>query len=91
MGSMFWGGQNQHTIRSEQENSLQPATMATISLIKEAIVALKERTGSSVIAINKYLETEKKVRCAQRKKSRIVCVGVFPFDAKFCINRGTAE
>ena len=35
--------------------------MATISLIKEAILALKDRTGSSVIAINKYIETEKKV------------------------------
>jgi hypothetical protein len=41
--------------------------MATISLIKEAIVALKERTGSSIIAINKYLETEKKVSCLQQK------------------------
>jgi hypothetical protein len=37
-------------------------TMATLQLIKEAIGALKERTGSSVVAINKYLETEKKVR-----------------------------
>jgi linker histone H1 and H5 family len=36
--------------------------MATLILIKEAIVALKERTGSSLPAINKYLETEKKVR-----------------------------
>jgi hypothetical protein len=36
--------------------------MTTIALIKDAIMALKERTGSSVIAINKYLETEKKVR-----------------------------
>jgi hypothetical protein len=35
--------------------------MATILLIQEAIVSLKDRTGSSVIAINKYLETEKKV------------------------------
>jgi hypothetical protein len=38
-------------------------TMTTLSLIQEAIMALKERTGSSVVAINKYLETEKKVRC----------------------------
>jgi linker histone H1 and H5 family len=36
--------------------------MATIALIKEAIAALKDRTGSSAMAINKYIETEKKVR-----------------------------
>jgi hypothetical protein len=35
--------------------------MATIEIIKEAIVALKDRTGSSVPAITKWLETEKKV------------------------------
>ena len=37
--------------------------MATINQIKEAIVALKDRTGSSIVAINKWLETEKKVSC----------------------------
>ena len=37
--------------------------MATILLVKEAIVSLKDRTGSSVVAINKYIEGEKKVRC----------------------------
>jgi linker histone H1 and H5 family len=36
--------------------------MATIALIKEAIAVLKDRTGSSAMAINKYIETEKKVR-----------------------------
>ena len=36
--------------------------MATIALVKESILALKERTGSSVIAINKWLESEKEVR-----------------------------
>jgi hypothetical protein len=35
--------------------------MATIGLIKEAIMALKDRTGSSTIAINKWLLSEKKV------------------------------
>ena len=35
--------------------------MATLTLVKEAIVALKDRTGSSTIAINKWIETEKKV------------------------------
>lgn len=35
--------------------------MATLTTIKEAILALKDRTGSSTIAINKWLETEKKV------------------------------
>lgn len=36
-------------------------TMATFLLIKEAILALKDRTGSSVIAINGWIETNKKV------------------------------
>jgi hypothetical protein len=35
--------------------------MSTIEVIKEAIAALKDRTGSSVIALNKWIETEKKV------------------------------
>jgi hypothetical protein len=37
------------------------ATMATSKLIEECLLALKERTGSSVIAINKWLLSEKKV------------------------------
>jgi hypothetical protein len=36
--------------------------MSTIEVIKAAIVALKDRTGSSIPAINKWLESEKKVR-----------------------------
>lgn len=36
--------------------------MATIALVKDAITALKDRTGSSSVAISKYIETEKKVR-----------------------------
>lgn len=36
--------------------------MTTIDLIKEAITALKDRTGSSVVAITKFIESEKKVR-----------------------------
>ena len=35
--------------------------MATILLVKECLLALKDRTGSSVPAINKWLESEKKV------------------------------
>lgn len=41
--------------------------MSTLILIIEAIAALKDRTGSSVLAINKWLETEKKVRGFQEK------------------------
>ena len=48
------------------------ATMATIKIIKEAIGALKERTGSSVIAINKWIESEKKV--SAQKLSRVFLV-----------------
>ena len=35
--------------------------MTTIIQVKEAIAALKDRTGSSVVAISKWLESEKKV------------------------------
>jgi hypothetical protein len=35
--------------------------MATILLIKDSILALKDRTGSSVPAITKWIATEKKV------------------------------
>lgn len=65
MGSISFGQVaecNEHKNQQTREKSVSSATMATISLIKEAILALKERTGSSVVAINKYLETEKKVR-----------------------------
>jgi hypothetical protein len=37
------------------------AIMATLELIKEAVLALKDRTGSSIPAIKKWIETEKKV------------------------------
>lgn len=48
---------------SRFENYLFSAkTMATILLVKEAITALKDRTGSSVPAIMKWIESEKKVR-----------------------------
>lgn len=36
--------------------------MTSIGLIKEAILDLKDRTGSSTIAINKWIEENKKVR-----------------------------
>lgn len=39
----------------------QSTTMATIEIIKEALSALKDRTGSSVPAMNKWIESEKNV------------------------------
>jgi hypothetical protein len=66
---------------SKQANlDTQPFTMATIFLIKEAVMALKERTGSSVMAINKWIESEKKV-------SLMVVAGesiVVSLDCEFC-------
>jgi hypothetical protein len=50
--------------------------MATIALIKEAILALKDRTGSSVPAIKKWIETEKKVSSKRRsigKEKQLLC------------------
>ena len=40
--------------------------MATIEIVKEAILALKDRTGSSVQAINKWIEAEKNVSTIRR-------------------------
>jgi hypothetical protein len=37
------------------------STMATLEIVKEAVLALKDRTGSSVPAINKWVEAEKNV------------------------------
>lgn len=51
--------------------------MATIKIIKEAIGALKERTGSSVIAINKWIEAEKKVGYCKQHKKRSCSKGFF--------------
>ena len=39
--------------------------MATLAVIKECLTALKERNGSSIYAINKLIESEKKVRYHQ--------------------------
>ena len=36
--------------------------MATIEIIKEALLDLKDRNGSSVIAIDKWIDANKKVR-----------------------------
>ena len=35
--------------------------MATLALVKECLLALKDHTGSSLPAINKWIESEKKV------------------------------
>ena len=42
-------------------HSSPSSIMTTIVQVKEAIAALKDRTGSSVVAISKWLESEKKV------------------------------
>jgi hypothetical protein len=58
--------------RLEKKNGpTEPDTMSTLLLIKEAILALKDRSGSSAIAINKYLESEKKVRVVFIEKEPI--------------------
>lgn len=61
--------------------------MATIALIKEAILALKDRTGSSIPAINKWIETEKKVSSERRSIGKKGAIGLclnsfFLFDTK---------
>lgn len=51
--------------------------MTTIELIKEAITALEDRTGSSIVAITKFIESEKKVRVGGR------IIGFFE-NSEFC-------
>jgi len=51
--------------------------MTTIKLITEALLALKDRTGSSVQAINKWIETEKKVRPLVGKLCLFVATRLF--------------
>ena len=36
--------------------------MATLALVQKAVLDMKDRTGSSLIAINKWIETNEKVR-----------------------------
>ena len=35
--------------------------MATLAIVSKAILDMKDRTGSSLIAINKWIETNEKV------------------------------
>merc|ERR1712086_1236866 len=36
------------------------STMATLALVKKSILDMKDRTGSSLIAINKWIQTNEK-------------------------------
>ena len=50
--------------------------MATIALIKDALLALKDRTGSSLPAIKKWIEANKKVsenRRSINKERQLAC------------------
>jgi len=62
--------------------------MATLKLVKEAILALKDRTGSSVVAINKWLETEKKVGRFWRQNGRLSVCWVSAKGLVFIRNNG---
>ena len=53
-----------------------PIKMATIALIKDALLALKDRTGSSLPAIKKWIEANKKVsenRRSINKERQLAC------------------
>ena len=47
--------------------------MATLAIVKKAILDMKDRTGSSLIAINKWILTNEKVR------RRMSAIALFPF------------
>ena len=61
----FWNRSQRCLVDSHSRQhkflSSQSSKMTTIIQVKEAIAALKDRTGSSVVAISKWLESEKKV------------------------------
>lgn len=48
--------------------------MATLALVKKAILDMKDRTGSSLIAINKWIETNEKVRERTRDVGAFLCL-----------------
>ena len=52
--------------------------MATILIVKKAVLDMKERTGSSLIAINKWIETNEKVCQRIRSVEAILCL-IGPF------------
>lgn len=54
--------------------------MATIAVVKECLLALSDRTGSSLPAINKWIESEKKVSVS---KVLTEFYSVLPDDAIF--------
>ena len=49
------------TVASSGISSLYFCNMPTLQLVKEALKALKDRNGSSAVAITKWIENEKKV------------------------------
>ena len=54
--------------------------MSTIAIVKKAILDMKDRTGSSLPAINKWIETNEKVRRKMGHESLFpVCAVHFHF------------
>ena len=54
--------------------------MATIALVKECLLALKDRTGSSPHAMNKWIEAEKKVS-QSLVTSNELCLEIFTIES----------
>lgn len=52
--------------------------MATLLIVKKAVLDMKDRTGSSLIAINKWIETNEKVRGRARVVA-LFCFGLAHF------------
>lgn len=48
--------------------------MATLALVQKALLDLKDRTGSSLIAINKWIETNEKVSERTRVVGALFCL-----------------
>lgn len=52
--------------------------MATLAIVKKAILDMKDRTGSSLIAINKWIETNEKV-CGRTSVVALLLLSIFGF------------
>ena len=48
--------------------------MATLALVQKAVLDMKDRTGSSLIAINKWIETNEKVRERTKVIGALFCL-----------------
>lgn len=62
--------------------------MTTLVIVKKAILEMKDRTGSSLIALNKWIETNEKVR---RRTGLVALFPLFPVHFHFRSTKPNCE